>query len=109
MQNALRKARRLGHLNIIERPVPGQKHRTNLITIASPAWRTWIARAPSAHRPIGLKFVKMVSTTKNIDLRKKEASQENRCNSVPINRVYQPDTSPSRRFGPPRYRGADAV
>jgi hypothetical protein len=76
MQNALRKARQLGHLNITERPVPGQKHQTNLITIASREWRTWISRGPSAHRTIGFKSVKLVSTTKNIDLRKQEASQE---------------------------------
>ena len=48
MQNALRKARQLGHLNITERPVPGQKHQTNLISITSSEWRTWIARAISA-------------------------------------------------------------
>jgi hypothetical protein len=116
MQNALRKARRLGHLNITERPVPGRKHQTNLITIASPEWRAWIARGPSAHRPIGFKFVKTMSTTKNKDLRKKEASQENRCNSVPIGRGCEPDiggcqpqTPPSGPFGPTWYGGANAI
>jgi len=59
MQNALRKARQLGHLNVIERPMPGRKHQTNLISITSSEWRTWIARAPSAHNPIGFKSVKM--------------------------------------------------
>jgi len=115
MQNALRKARQLGHLNVIERPMPGRKHQTNLITIASPQWRTWIARAPSAHRPIGFKSVKMVSTTKNTDLRKKKTPQENRCNMVPVSTGYQPDMGgcqpdipPLRQFGPPRYGGANA-
>ena len=84
MQNALRKARQLRHLNVIERPTPGRKHQTNLITIASPQWRTWIARAPSEHRPIGFKSVKMVSTTKNTDLKKKEACRRNPCTSAPM-------------------------
>jgi len=110
-QNALRKARRLGHLNIIERPVPGRKHQTNLITIACPEWRTWIARGPSAHHGIGFRFEKVVSTTKNTDLRKKEAAQEHRCINVPIGREHQPDIGPtnSRLFGHPRYEGADTV
>jgi len=115
MQNALRKARQLGHLNVIERPMPGRKHQTNLITIASPQWRAWIARAPSGHSTIGFKSVKMVGTTKNTDFRKQETSQENRCNMVPVSTGYQPDMGgcqpdipPLRQFGPPRYGGANA-
>jgi len=105
MQNALRKARQLGHLNVIERPMPGRKHQTNLITIASPQWRTWIARAPSAHRPIGFKSVKMVSTTKNTDLRKKEACQRNPCTSAPIRNGVGYGRDGAQKRAPAKCRG----
>ena len=97
--------RQLGHLNVIERPMPGRKHQTNLITIASPQWRTWIARAPSAHRPIGFKSVKMVSTTKNTDLRKKEACQRNPCTSAPIRNGVGYGRDGAQKRAPAKCRG----
>lgn len=65
VQTTLHEARRLGHIKITERPVPGRKHLPNLIEITSPEWRAWIKRGPTAHRPIGSKSVNLVSTTKN--------------------------------------------
>jgi hypothetical protein len=78
VQTTLHEARRMGHIKITERPVRGRKSLTNLVEILSKEWRAWIDRGPSAHRPIGSKFVKMVSTTKSIDLVKEKAWQENR-------------------------------
>ena len=66
VQTTLHEARRLAHVKITERPRPGLKNLTNLIDIISPEWRTWLARGPSAHRPIGSNSLKMVSTTKNL-------------------------------------------
>ncbi|MDP2330415.1 MAG: hypothetical protein Q8M19_06940 [Reyranella sp.] len=72
VQTTLHEARRLNHIRITERPVPGRKHLPNLIEIASAEWRTWLKRGPSAHRPIGSKTLNLVSTTKNTDLNKEE-------------------------------------
>lgn len=81
VQTTLHEASRLGHIKITERPRPGTKHLTNLVEIISAEWRTWIKRAPSAARRIGSNSVKMVSTTKNTDLRKKELGKEMQCSS----------------------------
>lgn len=67
VQTTLHEARRLGHIGITERPVPGRKHLPNLVEIVSPEWRTWIKRGPTAHRPIGSNSPNLVSTTKNTD------------------------------------------
>ena len=75
VQTAMHEARRLHHIKITERPVPGRKSLPNLVQIVSREWMTWIKRGPSAARLIGSKPVKMVSTTKNTDLRKEEAWQ----------------------------------
>ena len=48
----------------------GRKHLPNLVSIASPEWRAWLKRGPSAHRPIGSKPVNLGSTTKNRDIQK---------------------------------------
>jgi hypothetical protein len=81
VQTTLHEASRLGHIKITERPRPGRKHLTNLVEIISAEWRTWIKRAPSAARRIGSNSVKMVSTTKNTDLRKKGLGKEMQCSS----------------------------
>lgn len=65
VQTTLHEARRLGHLRITERPIPGRKNLPNLVEIISPEWRTWLKRGPSAHRPIGSSSVNLVSTTKS--------------------------------------------
>jgi hypothetical protein len=75
-QTAMHEARRLGHITITERPMPGRKSLTNLVKIVSREWLTWIKRAPSASRLIGSNPVKMVSTTKTIDLSKKKLGEE---------------------------------
>jgi hypothetical protein len=41
VQTTLHEARRLGHLQITERPVPGRKNLSNLVDITSPEWRKW--------------------------------------------------------------------
>ena len=76
VQTAMHEARRLGHITIKERPQPGRNSLTNIIQISSLEWRAWLRRAPSPGRSIGSNSVKMVSTTKNTDLRKKEAANE---------------------------------
>ncbi|MCF8475860.1 MAG: hypothetical protein K9G60_02440 [Pseudolabrys sp.] len=73
VQGTLHEARRLGHINIIERPQPGQKSLTNIVKIASSNWSAWIKRGSTAHRPIGSTFVKMVSPTKSTGLNKKRS------------------------------------
>jgi hypothetical protein len=76
VQTAMHEARRLGHITIKERPQPGRKSLTNIVHISSLEWRAWLHRAPSPARSIGSNSLKMVSPTKNTDLRKKEAANE---------------------------------
>lgn len=99
VQTTMHEARRLGLINVLERPRTGRKSLTNVIRIASCEWLIWLARGPTAHRPskrgfgtpcqpvgsrvnglaphfpngrdIGSNSMKMVSPTKNTDLRKK--------------------------------------
>jgi hypothetical protein len=78
VQTTLHEARRLGHIKITERPLPGRKHLPNLVQIVSAEWRTWLKRGPSAHRPIGSKSVNLVSTTKNRDHQKERFPQAER-------------------------------
>jgi hypothetical protein len=42
VKSALREAQRLRLVNVTERPRPGRRSDTNLITIVSPEWRTWL-------------------------------------------------------------------
>jgi hypothetical protein len=76
VQTAMHEARRLGHITITERPQPGRKSLSNVIEIISPEWHKWIRRGPSAARLIGSNSLKMVSTTKNTDLRKRASEEE---------------------------------
>jgi hypothetical protein len=76
VQTALHEARRLGHIKITERPQRGRKSLPNVVEINSPDWRTWLHRGPSAARLIGSNSAKMVSPTKNTDLRKRVAEEE---------------------------------
>jgi hypothetical protein len=48
VQNAIREARRLGHLSKEERPVKGRKSLTNVIRVISREWLAWIDRGPPA-------------------------------------------------------------
>jgi hypothetical protein len=76
VQTTMHEARRLGHIKITERPQRGRKSLTNVVEIILPAWRAWIRRGPSTHRPIGSNFLNLVSTTKNTELRKEGASDD---------------------------------
>jgi hypothetical protein len=100
VQNAEHQARLLGHLQIRERPQRGAKSLTNVVKIISTEWLSWIRRAPSAARLIGSKFSKNVSTTKIIELRKQEASQENRCSNVSVARGPESETGGMSRRRP---------
>ncbi len=62
-QNALRKARRLGHIDVRERPRTGRKSMTNIVRIVFAAWVTWIKRASYLPRLIGFKIESPLSTT----------------------------------------------
>jgi hypothetical protein len=83
VQTTIHEARRLGHIKTTERPIPGKKHLPNVIEIVSAEWQAWIKRAPSPARRIGSNSVKMVSTTKNKELRK-ELSRGVQSNSVSL-------------------------
>lgn len=83
VQTAMHEARLLGHITITERPVPGRKSLTNVVRVSSREWLVWLSRGPSAARLIGSKVVKMVSTTKIIDLSKKGACRKGSQNGPP--------------------------
>jgi hypothetical protein len=51
VQTTMHEARRLGLINILERPRPGRKNLTNVIRIISRQWLTWLTGGPTAHRP----------------------------------------------------------
>jgi hypothetical protein len=42
VQRALKQARALGLVRVEERPQPGRKNLTNVVTITSPDWRAWL-------------------------------------------------------------------
>jgi hypothetical protein len=75
-QNALRRAKKLRHLVITERPVRGRKHDTNIIRMACTKWLAWLKRGFATACLIGLKPVKILSTTEIIDSEKKGAGSE---------------------------------
>ncbi|MGA7676194.1 MAG: hypothetical protein WCA78_14255 [Rhizomicrobium sp.] len=64
VQNALHEARRLGHVAITERPQRGRKNLTNIVTVTSPEWRTWLKRNPATFGRIGSNPLKPVNPTK---------------------------------------------
>jgi hypothetical protein len=76
VQTAMHEARRLHHIKITERPVPGRKSLPNIVAIVSREWLTWIKRGPSAARGIGSNPLNLVSTTKNKEERKKGLRNE---------------------------------
>jgi hypothetical protein len=92
VQNAMHEARRLAHVEITERPRRGAKNLPNVIRIISAEWHAWIKRGPSAARGIGSKTFTNVNTTKIIDIRKKEAPDEER-----LRRGHGPPHAPMRR------------
>jgi hypothetical protein len=68
VQNAMRAAVRLGVVKIEERRVTGAKNLPNRITVTSPEWKLWIARAARS-KATGFK---KASTTEMNFLQKKE-------------------------------------
>jgi hypothetical protein len=115
VQNAMHEARRLGLLQIIERPQRGAKHLTNIVKIISAEWLAWIKRGPSAARGIGSKSFANVSTSKNIDLKIGGERGANRSTGVPIGwhpRALQGMRSndpPGGGLNSPRRGGQDAI
>jgi hypothetical protein len=67
VQTTLHEARRLNHIAITERPMPGRKHLTNLVAVVFIEWRAWIKRGPCAQRPPGSNSLKIANTTKRKD------------------------------------------
>jgi transposase len=109
VQNFQHEARRLGHISIKHRPQRGARSLTNVVTIASAEWLTWIKRAPSAaHR---VQTCKNVNTTKNIDSKTNTASTKAAA-SMRREAAYQWgkrwNGSPSQSDSMPR-RGSDVV
>jgi len=76
VQTTMHEARMRGLIKITERPQPGRKSLRNLVEIISSEWRSWTRRGPSVARRIGSNSLKLVSTTKNTDLRKKGAADK---------------------------------
>jgi hypothetical protein len=86
VQTSMHEARRLGLINIMERPRLGRKNLTNVIRVVSREWLAWLARGPTAHRPpsslqlrrgcIGSNSPKMASPTESTKLKKREAFSE---------------------------------
>jgi hypothetical protein len=76
VQTAMHEARRLHHIKITERPLPGRKSLPNIVEIISREWLTWIKRGPSSAHGIGSNPLNLVSTTKSINLSKKGLSKE---------------------------------
>lgn len=74
-QNAIREAKRLGHLSVESRPRKGQKNLTNLVRITSPEWKTWLKRGPSLARQIGFK---KLHPTKNQDKNYNQCERQSR-------------------------------
>ncbi len=92
VQTTLHEARRLGHIRITERPQPRRKSLPNVIEIISLEWRKWIRRGPSTARRIGSNFPKMVSPTKNTDLRKRVTEEGPDAKLAPSANLRAPDT-----------------
>lgn len=83
VQNTMHEARRLNHVEITERMQRGAKNLTNVVEIISAEWRAWIKRGPSAARGIGSKVFTNVNTTMIIDIRKKDATDQERLRRGP--------------------------
>jgi len=71
VQNAMHEARRLGHVEITERPQRGAKNLPNLVKITSREWLAWVKRGAQWDR---VQKFKTVSTSKSWE--NKEAGPE---------------------------------
>ena len=98
VQTAMHEARRISHITIKERPQPGRKSLTNIVQIRSLEWRAWLGRAPSAARSIGSNSVKIMSTTKNIDLERKRQSMKTSKGEATGHRAVLPNGALTKRY-----------
>ena len=64
VKGALREAVRLGLVRVDERPRPGRRHDTNVVTITSAEWRTWLKLGSPGDR--GQKSDRHVVRSKNL-------------------------------------------
>lgn len=62
VQNALRRARSLGHVTIEHRPRRGAKSLTNIVRIVSPEWLDWLSKGGRAAESIGFKALNPTKT-----------------------------------------------
>jgi hypothetical protein len=76
-QNAFHEARRLGHVEITERPQRGAKNLPNVVKVVSREWLAWIKRGPSAQRD-RVHFFENVSTSKSWEKKEPSAERANR-------------------------------
>lgn len=93
-QSTVHEARRLGHINVKERARPGRKNLTNVVTIISVEWRTWISRAPAAQCPTGSN---LVSPTKNTDIKKLQSQNINKNQRRAVQKVPVADVRKVQR------------
>jgi hypothetical protein len=59
VQNTMHEARRLGHVEITERPQRGAKNLPNVVKVTPSEWLAWIRRAPSAAQRDRVQFSRM--------------------------------------------------
>lgn len=71
VQATIHEARRLGHIRVTERPVPGRKHLPNVIAVISAEWLAWLRHGRAVTGSIGSNSLKNSSTTKNQSLQEK--------------------------------------
>lgn len=76
VQTTMHEARRLGHIKITERPLPGRKSLPNIVEVVSREWLAWLKRGPSGPRCIGSNSLKIVSTTKTIKIKTTRKKKE---------------------------------
>jgi len=65
VQNAMHEARRLGHVEITERPQRGAKNLPNVVKVISREWFAWIKRGPSTAHWHRIQKIKNLNTSKS--------------------------------------------
>lgn len=80
VQTTMHEARRLGHVEITERPQSGGKNLSNIVLIISSEWRTWLRLSLSSTATTGSNSAKKVSTTKRRYLNKRTDKASRQCN-----------------------------
>jgi hypothetical protein len=67
VQNAMREAARLGHVNVERRPVPGKRSLTNRVRIVSREWLAWLQRGQRTGFKTSAAAIKIFDPTKTDD------------------------------------------